>query len=139
MSINTMDYKGYSALIEYSAEDECLVGKVVGINDRIAFHGDSIAGVRENFHNVIDNYLNSCKHNGKKPERPRSGKLTLNLPAELHAYVSRQSEVTGCSLNQMVVDAIKAVYVDGPTEVAPAPSNRRTRGRGKRREAAAIK
>ena len=31
--MNTMNYKGYPARIEYSEEDGCFVGHIVGIND----------------------------------------------------------------------------------------------------------
>lgn len=113
MSMNTMEYKGYAALIEYSAEDECLIGHVVGITDCLGFHGDSIAEITQSFHDVLDCYLAHCKEVGKVPETPKSGKLSLRLPAELHAIVAQQSEVTGKSVNQMVVDALTATYLDG--------------------------
>lgn len=107
MSINTMEYKGYTALIEYSAEDECLVGHVIGINDRIGFDGESIAEITQNFHDVLDCYLKACEERGKQPEQPKSGKLSLRLPAELHAYVAQQAEATGESINNIIVDAVE--------------------------------
>lgn len=39
---NTMTYKGYTAIISFSAEDGCLVGRLAGINDIVGFHGDSV-------------------------------------------------------------------------------------------------
>ena len=33
-----MTYKGYTARIEYSEEDACLVGRVAGLRDIITFH-----------------------------------------------------------------------------------------------------
>lgn len=109
MSINTMEYKGYSALIEYSAEDECLVGHVIGINDRLGFDGESIAEITRNFQDVLDNYLTLCEKTGKRPEQPKSGKLSLRLPAELHAYVAQQAEATGESINNIIVDAVRSI------------------------------
>ncbi len=109
MSINTMEYKGYSALIEYSAEDECLIGHVIGINDRLGFDGESIAEITRNFHDVLDNYLALCQKTGKQPEQPKSGKLSLRLPAELHAYVAKQAEMTGESINTIIIDAVRAI------------------------------
>ena len=91
MSINTMEYKGYTALIEYSAEDECLIGHVIGINDRLGFDGESIAEITQNFHDVLDNYLALCEKTGKQPELPKSGKLSLRLPVEFHASVAQQA------------------------------------------------
>ena len=34
-----MQYKSYRAKIEYDAEDNIFVGKVIGINDSLNFHG----------------------------------------------------------------------------------------------------
>lgn len=108
MSTNTMEYKGYTALIEYSSEDSCLVGHVIGINDIIGFHGDSIAEVTNNFHDVLDCYLKACEERGKTPEQSKSGKLSLRLPVELHSYVSAQSEMTGESINNIIIDAVRS-------------------------------
>lgn len=127
MNGNIMEYKGYSALIQYSAEDECLVGRVVGINDILVFHGDSIAEVRENFHNVLDCYLAACEERGKTPEQPRSGRVLLRIPPELHAYVAQQSELTGKSLNQMVIDALRTTYLDEVPEPSQPKPRRRVR------------
>jgi len=41
--MNTMTYRGYAARIEYSDEDQCLIGHVAGINDVVGFHGESVA------------------------------------------------------------------------------------------------
>lgn len=109
MSINTMEYKGYTALIEYSAEDECLVGHVIGINDRIGFDGESIAEITRHFHDALDCYLKACEERGKQPEQPKSGKLSLRLPVELHAYVAQQAEATGESINNIIVDAVRSL------------------------------
>ncbi len=129
MNGNIMEYKGYSALIQYSAEDECLVGRVVGINDILVFHGDSIAEVRQNFHDVLDNYLAACEETQKTPEQPRSGRVLLRLPPELHAFVAQQSEITGKSLNQMVIDALKVTYLDDVPESTTAKIRRQQRRR----------
>lgn len=34
--------KNYMARIEYSNEDDCVIGHIAGINDIIGFHGDSV-------------------------------------------------------------------------------------------------
>ena len=108
MSMNTMEYKGYTARIEYSAEDECLIGHVIGIHDRLGFHGDSIAEITQGFHDVLDNYLALCEKTGKRPEQPKSGKLSLRLPVDLHAYIAQQAEAAGESINTIIIDAVRA-------------------------------
>lgn len=44
---NAMTYKGYTAVIASSAEDECLVGHLAGINDIVGFHDESLEEVRK--------------------------------------------------------------------------------------------
>ena len=38
---NTMTYKGYTASMIFDAEDKLIVGRVLDIDDIIAFHGES--------------------------------------------------------------------------------------------------
>jgi predicted HicB family RNase H-like nuclease len=47
--MKTMTYKGYAARIEYSDEDRCFVGHIVGINDIVGFHGEPVAKLRAAF------------------------------------------------------------------------------------------
>jgi predicted HicB family RNase H-like nuclease len=136
MSMNTMEYKGYTAVIEYSAEDECLVGHVIGISDRIGFDGESIAEITQHFHDVLDCYLTHCEEVGKIPETPRSGKLLLRLPAELHAFVAQQAETTGESVNGIIVGAVKTLRDRGHRSVARRPVA--VKGRGGQRKTRAL-
>jgi predicted HicB family RNase H-like nuclease len=50
----TMTYRGYAARIEYSDEDQCLVGHIAGINDIVGFHGESVALMRAAFEEAVD-------------------------------------------------------------------------------------
>lgn len=101
-----MKYKGYSASIEYSDEDECLVGRVIGINDIVTFHGESVDEVRQAFHESIDFYLESCRESGEKPNRSYSGKLLLRLPTEVHAAIANAAESNKQSINQWAVEQL---------------------------------
>lgn len=56
-----LEYKGYHASVEYDAEDNILVGEVIGITDSLNFHGTSADEVKEMFKQSIDNYLLLCK------------------------------------------------------------------------------
>ena len=103
---STMQYKGYSAIVRYSAEDECLVGHIAGINDIVGFHGDSVEEVRKAFEESVDFYLDSCAKMGHEPNKPYSGRVTLRLPPELHAKLAVQAEMEGNSLNNLMVTAL---------------------------------
>ena len=93
----------------YSAEDECLVGHIAGINDIVGFHGDSVEDVRKAFEEAVNFYLDSCAQMGHEPNKPYSGRVTLRLPPELHAKLAVRAEMEGSSLNSWMVTALNKV------------------------------
>ncbi|MEY4921693.1 MAG: hypothetical protein RLY17_410 [Pseudomonadota bacterium] len=48
------------ANIEYSNEDQCLVGHIAGIADVIGSHADNVADLRIAFEETVDDYLSYC-------------------------------------------------------------------------------
>ncbi|WP_437608904.1 type II toxin-antitoxin system HicB family antitoxin [Erwinia sp. V71] len=109
--MNTMTYKGYSARIEYSDEDQCLNGRVAGIRDVIGFHADNVAELRKAFEEAVDDYLAYCAERGREPLRPASGKISLRIQPEVHSAINIAAEVAGKSVNQWINDAlIKAAH-----------------------------
>ena len=101
-----MRYKGYSARIEYSDEDECFVGRVAGIRDILTFHGESVAEVRQAFEEALDFYLETCAKRGETPNKPSSGKLLLRVSPEVHAAVATAAKVSGQSINQWAAERL---------------------------------
>jgi predicted HicB family RNase H-like nuclease len=109
--MKTMTYRGYAARIEYSDEDQCLVGHIAGINDIVGFHGESVAQMRAAFEEAVDDYLEACEKLDRAPQKPYSGKLMLRVPPEVHAAVAMAAEVSGKSINQWATEAFsKAVH-----------------------------
>ena len=104
--MNTMIYKGYAASIEYSGDDECFIGHIAGIKDRVGFHGESVTELKEAFHEAVEDYLDTCASIGKEPQKPYSGKLMLRIPPELHATIAIAAQVSGQSINQWVSRAL---------------------------------
>lgn len=109
MSENILTYRGYSGAVEFSAADGCFFGRILGIRDIVTFEGESVADLRKDFENAIDDYLATCAEIGKVPEHPCSGKLSLRLPVELHQELTLQSELTGKSVNSLVVEAVETL------------------------------
>ncbi|MCC8179478.1 MAG: type II toxin-antitoxin system HicB family antitoxin [Planctomycetes bacterium] len=128
--MNTMMYKGYGGSVEFSREENILFGRVLGIRHVIDYEGESISELEQDFHNAVDSYLSVCKEEGIRPEKPRSGKLLLRLPPDVHAGLARVSETTGQSTNQLIVDAVRVQYL-GET---PDPNPPRQRGKKWRKE-----
>ena len=109
---NTIIYKGYTDIVGFSAEDECLVGHISGINDVIGFHADSVEEIRKVFKETVDDYLAACTKIGREPNKPYSGKITLRLPPGLHAQLAVQAEASGSSLNSWLVSTLSQSIVN---------------------------
>ncbi len=105
--MNTMSYKGFSARVEYSEEDGCIVGHIAGIRDVIGFHGASVTELRAAFEEAVDDYLATCKKLKQAPNKPYSGQFRLRLNPELHARAAMVAETKGKSLNTWVSEVIE--------------------------------
>lgn len=70
MISQTLNYKGYLAEVEFDARDAIFVGRIVGVSDRISFHGSTIAELTSDFYAAVDDYLDECRSTGQPPERP---------------------------------------------------------------------
>jgi predicted HicB family RNase H-like nuclease len=103
---NTMNYKGYTALVEFSDEDSCLVGKVLGIRDVIVFDGNTVEETRANFQSMIDHYIEACAKAGRGPNRPVSEIMVPISPA-LYAKASRMAEYDGVPVQKVMETALE--------------------------------
>jgi predicted HicB family RNase H-like nuclease len=103
---NTMTYKNYTARIEFDPRDNIFVGFVLGIEDTISFHGETVAELTTGFHAAIDHYIADCKATGRRPHKPYSGKLMLRIPPEVHAHAATMAEAHGKSLNQWAAEVL---------------------------------
>lgn len=107
--MNTMNYRGYAARIEYSDEDDCLVGHIAGINDIVGFHANSVSELHAAFEEAVDDYLHTCKQAGRAAQKPYSGKIMLRVPPEIHARAAMMAEAHGKSLNSWVMELLTNV------------------------------
>jgi predicted HicB family RNase H-like nuclease len=55
--IRTKKYKGLEADVYFSKEDECYVGKVIGIRNIIAFTANYESDIEKEFREAVDDYL----------------------------------------------------------------------------------
>lgn len=46
---NLLSYKNYYDTVEYSKEDSCLFGKVIGIKSLLSYDGDSVKELEQDF------------------------------------------------------------------------------------------
>jgi predicted HicB family RNase H-like nuclease len=101
-----MNYKGYTASIEYSAEDQCFVGHLTGITDIVGFHGESINELRQSFEEAVNDYLKTCDKLNKAAQQPYSGNLILRIPPQTHAAIANAAKMSGKSINQWAAETL---------------------------------
>ncbi len=101
-----MEYKGYSAKVEFAPEAEVLFGRVLSVCDVLTFEGATVKGLKKAFHDTVDDYLDWCEERGEKPEKPYSGHLRLRMPPELHRRAATVAEAQGKSLNAFITEAL---------------------------------
>ena len=105
--MSSMTYRGYSARVEFDAEDRIFVGHLAGVRDIVGFHGVSVAELEAAFHEAVDDYLAACKKLGQEPNKPFSGRVMLRLPPEVHARASARATVEGVSFNQWAAKVLE--------------------------------
>ena len=106
--MNKLAYKGYYGSIEYSNEDDCLFGKVLGMpNNLLSYEGNTAAELYTDFKNAIDTYLDYCQKKGIKPHKGYNGVLNIRIPAEIHCKIAMLSENSGTSINAFIRDSIE--------------------------------
>jgi predicted HicB family RNase H-like nuclease len=98
--MNIMQHKGYTARVEFDERDNIFVGRVLGVNSIISFHGEAVIELRKEFEIAIEDFLADCAERGVTPEKPASGKLMLRIRPEVHAAVSIAAQAAGKSINQ---------------------------------------
>ena len=108
MTNNILEYKGYYAKIEYSAEDKVLFGKIEGIKDLVNFESESSEQIELEFQKAVDDYLAFCKDLGVAPEKPYKGVFNVRVSPELHRKAVIAADKRGETLNAFVVKAISS-------------------------------
>ena len=54
--MHTMQYRGYTARIEFDEDDRIFVGHLAGIKDIVGFHGITVDELERAFHESVDAY-----------------------------------------------------------------------------------
>lgn len=101
--MGTLHYKGYTGSVEYSEEDNCLWGEVLGMSrDCITYEGKDVDELRKDFEGAVDDYIASCKARGVEPRKSYSGNLNVRLTPEIHSRIASMAQQTGTTINGFI-------------------------------------
>lgn len=99
-------YKGFIGSIEASARDKCLYGKLLYINDLITYEALTVEDLEIEFHQSINEYLQTCQKLKKEPLKPFKGSLNVRIGPNLHKNAAEQAAIKDMSLNEYIKTAI---------------------------------
>ena len=72
----------------------------------MGFHADTVGGLREAFHEAVEDYLETCAKVGKEPQRAYSGQVMFRVDPDVHRRAALAAELAGKSLNQWAEDVL---------------------------------
>jgi len=99
---NTIEYNGYIGSIEYSPDDKCFFGKLEMIDDLVTFEANSADELETNFHNVVDEYILTCKELNREPQKIFKGVFNVRIDHVLHKQIYKEALKAGISLNAFI-------------------------------------
>ena len=105
---NVLTYKGYCGSIEFSLEDNCLYGSLIGLeNGAMTYEGDTLNELKTRFEETVDIYLEHCQECGIEPQKPFSGLFCVRLSSSLHQMITVKAEEKGISVNRFIKQALE--------------------------------
>jgi predicted HicB family RNase H-like nuclease len=102
-----LEYQGYYGEVHFSADDNCFIGEVTGINDIVIFQGETVEELKNSFHQSVNDYLEFCKELGKDPDKTYKGSFNVRVPSEVHRNAALIAAIKKVSLNDFVRSALE--------------------------------
>ena len=83
-----IEYKGYIGVVDFDPEIDLFHGTVINTPDVITFYGASVVELREEMQKSLEVYFEVCEEQGKAPDKPFSGELTIQTSLELYSRIA---------------------------------------------------
>lgn len=99
---NYLKHKDYYGSVEFSADDNTLYGKIIGINDLVTYEAESVNELKTSFKEAVEDYLETCKELKKEPNKFYKGIFNVRTSSRVHAYLAILAEKKQMKLNEVV-------------------------------------
>jgi predicted HicB family RNase H-like nuclease len=119
---NILEHKGYIGSVEFNADDKVFFGKILGIKDLVTFEGESVSELEQSFHDMIEDYLQTCKKLKKEPEKTYKGSFNIRISSEMHKQAAIIASRKNISLNNFIKFALGWV-ITHENEIEPELKN----------------
>jgi len=105
---SVLSYKNFYGSIEFSLEDNCLFGSLIGLeNGAMTYEGTTLNELKARFEETVDMYLEHCQECGIEPAKPFSGLFNIRVNPSLHQKIVVKAREKGISVNHFVKQAIE--------------------------------
>ncbi len=104
--MNMLKHNDYIARVEFDDEDRIFVGRLVGIDSIVTFHGSTVDELEAAFHEAVDHYVVVRERTGRPVQKPYSGKFVMRVDPKIHSHIAAAAELQGVSLNQWASDVL---------------------------------
>lgn len=104
---SVLEYRDYIGSVEFNDEDEVFHGRLEFIRDLVTYEGADARGLKQAFHEAVDDYLELCEAEGRKPDVPLKGSFNVRPGRDLHRRAMIFARRKGLNLNSVVSDALR--------------------------------
>jgi predicted HicB family RNase H-like nuclease len=107
-----LEYLGFIGEVDFDENASTFYGKVINANILISFRGRTVEELVQSFHDVVDTYVEDCRQEGREPEKPYSGKITVRLEPTVHKRVAIKAASCKKSMNEYLSRLIERDTAD---------------------------
>ena len=108
-----IEYKGYIGVVDFDPEIDLFHGTVINTQDVITFYGASVTELRAEMQKSLEVYFQVCEEQGKTPDKPFSGTLTIETTPELYSRIALNAARRQLEINVYLQEVLeKVVSVD---------------------------
>lgn len=101
-----MHHKGYYGSVHFDEKELVFHGKVEFIRALVTYEATDAYGLREAFHESVDDYLKTCLRQNITPEIPFKGSLNIRLGPDLHRRVALAAEKEDSTINKFITQTL---------------------------------
>jgi len=102
-----LEHKGLCAAVEYSTEDNCFFGQLIGIDGLVMFEGTTVEELKACFINAVEDYISTCEENGITPQKSYTGRLSVNIQPSLHMQIAAYARKNNTTIKDVVEQSIE--------------------------------
>ena len=101
--MNYLEYRGYIGSVEFSAEDDCFCGKVLGVRGLISYEGESVQELKKDFCDAIDAHIDFLERTAQESDKDA---CTYRIAPTLHQSAARIAESRGLTMDAFVEQSL---------------------------------